>query len=229
MNRTDLTDGIARIPVMGDLIDLQLRRARRAQAARPEPVYYFDVTSPMSYLAAEQVERSLGQVDWVAIDGSALRGGDSEISDDELTRAAAELHAQALRLPLIWPDPFSDGGRPARRASSFACELGAGAAFALAAGRLAYCGGFDLDDPETLAEAAAAAGVPLTACLNAAGETWRDDELRELGRTLWSEGVSDLPVISVGEHWFRGVAGLMAAGAQRRRAVSTQRPLAPAG
>ena len=95
---------------MGDLIDLQLRRTRRAQAACLEPVYYFDVTCPMSYLAAERVERSLGQVEWVAIDGSALRDADADIVDDELTHAAAELHARALRLPLIWPEPFSDGG-----------------------------------------------------------------------------------------------------------------------
>ena len=214
---------------MGDLIDFELRRTRRARAARLEPVFYFDVTCPMSYLAAERVERSLGQIDWVAIDGSALRGGDGDVTDDELTRAAAEQQARAMRLPLIWPEPFSDGGARARRAASFACELGAGAAFALAAGRLAYCGGFDLDDPETLAEAAAAAGVPLTPCLEAAAETWRDDELRELGRTLWAERVSEVPVISVGEHWFRGVAGLMTAGALLRQAVSTQRPLAPAG
>jgi 2-hydroxychromene-2-carboxylate isomerase len=214
---------------MGDLIDLQLRRTRRAQAVRLEPVFYFDVTSPMSYLAAERVERSLGQIDLVAIDGSALRGGDADVIDNALTRAGAELQAQAMRLPLVWPEPFSDGGVRARRAASFACELGAGAAFALAAGRLAYCGGFDLDDPETLAEAAAASGVPLTACLEAAAETWRDDELRELGRTLWAEGVSEVPVISVGKHWFRGVAGLMTAGAQLRHAVGARRPLAPAG
>jgi 2-hydroxychromene-2-carboxylate isomerase len=214
---------------MGDLIDLQLRRTRRAQAVRPEPVFYFDVTCPMSYLAAERVERSLGQIDWVAIDGSALRGGDADVIVNELTRAGAELQAQAMRLPLVWPEPFSDGGARARRAASFACELGAGAAFALAAGRLAYCGGFDLDDPETLAEAAAAAGVPLTPCLEAAAETWRDDELRELGRALWAERVSEVPAISVGKHWFRGVAGLMTAGAQLRQAVSAQRPLAPAG
>ena len=218
---------------MGDLIDLQLRRTKRAQAVRLEPVFYFDVTYPMSYLAAERVERPLGQIDWVAIDGSALRGGDSDVIDNDLTRAGAELQAQAqaqaMRLPLIWPEPFSHGGARARRAASFACELGAGAAFALAAGRLAYCGGFDLDDPETLAEAAAAAGVPLTPCLEAAVETWRDDELRELGRALWAEGVSEVPVISVGKHWFRGVAGVMTAGAQLRQAVSTQRPLVPAG
>jgi 2-hydroxychromene-2-carboxylate isomerase len=227
MKSTDLTKGAARIHGMGDLIDLQLRRTRLAQAICPEPVYYFDVTSPMSYLAAELVERSLGQIDWVAVQGSALR--DAGAIDDGQNHLGAELQARALRLPLIWPEPFSDGGRRARRAASFACELGAGAAFALAAGRLAYCGGFDLDDPETLAEAAAAAGVPLAPCLDAAGETWRDDELRELGRMLWSLGVSDLPVISVGQHWFRGVAGLMTAGAQLRQAFSTQHPLAPAG
>src|SRR6202044_1814071 len=112
---------------MGDLIDLQLRRARRAQAARVEPVYYFDVTCPMSYLAAERIERSFGQIEWVAIDGSALRGSESDVANDELTRADAELHARALRLPLIWPEPFTDGGTRARRAASFACELGAGA------------------------------------------------------------------------------------------------------
>jgi 2-hydroxychromene-2-carboxylate isomerase len=214
---------------MGDLIDLQLRRTRRVQVARTEPVYYFDVTSPMSYLAAERVERSLGQVEWVAIDGSAVRGEEPGVADDELIRTRAELHAQALRLPLLWPEPFADGGVHARRAASFACELGAGAAFALAAGRLAYCGGFDLDNPETLAEAAAASGVPLTVCLEAAGEQWRDDEQRELGRALWSHGVSEAPAISIGEQWFGGITGLMAAGAQLRQEVAAQRPLAPFG
>ncbi|MFZ0387701.1 MAG: hypothetical protein WAL22_18700, partial [Solirubrobacteraceae bacterium] len=105
---------------MGDLIDLQLRRTRRAQAACAEPVYYFDVTDPMSYLAAERVERSLGQIEWVAIDGSSLRSDAPDVVEDELVRASAELHARALRLPLIWPEPFTDGGTRARRAASFA-------------------------------------------------------------------------------------------------------------
>ena len=55
------------------------------------------------------------------------------------------------------------------------------------------------------------------------------DPAVELGRALWSKGVSETPVISVGEHWFRGVAGLMTAGAQLRQAVGAQHPLAPAG
>ena len=211
---------------MGDLIDLQLRRTRRAAAACAETVYYFDVTSVTSYLAAERVEHLLGQVEWVAIDASAICGDEPGAA---LSRSAAERQAQELRVPLVWPEPFAERGVRARRAASFACELGAGSAFALAAGRLAYCGGFDLDDPETLAEAAAAAGVPLTACLEAAGEPWRDDEQRELGRALAAQGVSEVPVISVGGHWFGGIVELIAAGEQLGQAASAQRPLAPAG
>ena len=71
----------------------------------------------------------------------------------------------ALRLPLVWPDRLPRRARGRSRAAAYAAEIGAGARFALAASRLAFCGGFDLDDPETLAEAAAAAGIPLRACL----------------------------------------------------------------
>ena len=221
---------------MGDVIDLQFRRNRRAKGISPaSSVYYFDVSCPMSYLASERVERALGHVEWVAVDASAVVDPGSEPDfglgvpalDD--TRGQAELQAQALRLPLVWPEPFSEGGARARRAASFACELGAGAPFALAAGRLAYCGGFDLDDPETLAEAAAASGVPLTACLEAAGESWRDDELREIARALWAQGVRELPAIGLGEHWFGGVTGLMAAGARLRDFCTERQPLAPVG
>jgi 2-hydroxychromene-2-carboxylate isomerase len=189
----------------------------------------------MSYLASERVERTLGQVEWIAVDAAAVaeRGGGRDCglgaaAPDDIV-AQAELHAQALRLPLVWPEPFSEGGVRARRAAAFACELGAGAPFALAAGRLAYCGGFDLDDPETLAEAAAASGVPLTACLEAAGESWRDDELREIGRSLWAQGVHELPAIALGEHWFGGVTGLVAAGARLRDFCAARQPLAPVG
>src|SRR6202020_3441258 len=94
-------------------------------------------------------------------------------------RARAEQSAHALRLPLVWPERFPLRAPYAQRAAAFACELGPASAFALAASRLAFCGGFELDDPETIAEAAAAAAVPLGACLEAAGEQWRDEGIRE--------------------------------------------------
>jgi hypothetical protein len=71
--------------------------------------------------------------------------------------------------------------------------------------------------------------VALTACLEAASESWRDDELREIGRALWAQGVRELPAVSLGEHWFGGVTGLIAAGARLRDFYAARQPLAPVG
>ena len=78
----------------------------------------------------------------------------------ERVRDAAEERAAALRLPLVWPERFPTAGarRDARRRPTRPSRAAA-RAFVLAAARLAFCGGFDLDDPEILAEAAAAAGL----------------------------------------------------------------------
>ena len=98
----------------------------------------------------------------------------ARLADDpegvERVRAAAERRAAELRLPLVWPERFPREVPAAMRAAAFAAEQGRGGAFVLAAGRLAFCGGFDLDDPEILAEAAAAAGIPLEDCFHAAGD-----------------------------------------------------------
>jgi 2-hydroxychromene-2-carboxylate isomerase len=204
---------------MGQVIYLNERRSEhsRSHVVTP-PLFFFDVSCPLSYLTAERIERKLGAVEWVPVDAASLRAVADQGSlvaqrDDLVLRRRADSCARALRLPLVWPDRFPEAARCAQRASAFACEVGAGAAFALAATRLAFCGGFDLDDPETLAEAAAAAGVPLEECLSAAGETWRDEELEANADALRARGISELPAIRVGDQWFEGEAGLLAAGA----------------
>ncbi|MGZ4175961.1 MAG: DsbA family protein [Solirubrobacteraceae bacterium] len=204
---------------MGQVIYLDERRNERSRPAQTaRPLFFFDVSCPLSYLTAERIERKLGEVEWVPVDGASLRlsaaGQDAHHHGDvHLLRTRADSCARALRLPLVWPDRFPGAARCAQRASAFACEIGAGAAFALAASRLAFCGGFDLEDPETLAEAAAAAGVPLEECLSAAGETWRDEELEANADLLRSRGISELPAVRIGDQWFEGEAGLLAAGA----------------
>jgi 2-hydroxychromene-2-carboxylate isomerase len=198
----------------------------RVKLSRPEPelppAFFFDVSCPLSYLTAERVERTLGEVDWIPVNGASLRR-------ESVARDRADACARELRLPLVWPDRFPDAARCAQRAASFACEIGAGAAFALAASRLAFCGGFDLEDPETLAEAAAAAGVPLEECLKAAGEAWRDEELEYAAATLRANGVSELPAIRIGDRWFEGEAGLLAASTLLGESGAARRRLAPVG
>ncbi len=220
---------------MGHVIYLEERRAGRSHPVpSAPPAFFFDVTSPLSYLMAERVERRLGHVEWVAADGARLcrmlaedGSGPQSPSEPRPLRARAEACARALRLPLVWPDRFPGGSPCAQRACAFACEIGAGAAFALAASRLAFCGGFDLEDPETLAEAAAAAGVPLEECLAAAGESWRDEELEATARHLQARGVTELPALRIGDRWIQGEAGLLVAGTVLRRAAGSGRTLAP--
>ncbi len=225
---------------MGELIHLPTRRAERVRPAGDAgTAFFFDVSDPLSYLTAEHVERSLGEVEWIAVDGTTLR---DRTAEQATIRARAEARARALRLPLVWPDTFPAATPCALRAAAYACEVGAGAQFALAASRLAFCGGFDLEDPEALTEAAAAAGVSLEGCLEAAGERWRDDELAEMAHLLRARHIAELPAVTIGGRWFAGDGALLGAGqaeprptlAPARELRSSElrryrRPLAPVG
>jgi 2-hydroxychromene-2-carboxylate isomerase len=212
---------------MGELVFLGPRRMtspRSGPGARS--AFFFDVGCPLSYLAAEHIERSFGDVDWVPVSGAALHG---ERTDAEIAqlRHQAEAQAAELRLPLVWPESFPAGAWLAQRAAAFAAELGAGPAFAVAAGRLAFCGGFDLDDPETLAEAAAAAAVPLGACLEAAADASRDLALTATAVALRGRGVGELPVLRSGERWFAGGQGWRVAATMVRPAPTSRVDSAP--
>ncbi len=193
---------------MGDLIVLAERRADRSRPTGGlRPAFFFDLACPFSYLIAERVERVLGDIAWIPTAGALFRTG-ARWSPPAAVRAHAETLAVAQRVPLVWPDNFPAETPAALRAAAHAAELGAGSRFALAASRLAFCGGFDLEDPEVLAEAAAAAGIGLKDCLRAAGDPRRDRDLRATGYGLRARGVRRLPAIRVGRDWFEGDGAL---------------------
>jgi 2-hydroxychromene-2-carboxylate isomerase len=198
-----------------------------ALSARTPPEFLFDLGCPFSYLAAERVERLFGTVAWIPTASIELRRSWTWSDPDgwARTRCAAETRAAELRLPLVWPDRFPIRVPMALRAAAYAAEIGAGAAFALAAMRLTYCGGFDLDDPEVLAEAAAAAAIELDECLAAARDPERDGALLATARDLIRHGVDELPAIRIGDCHIAGerrlaeAAARLRAGADARRAV----------
>jgi len=218
---------------MGDVIVLRERREDRARPNRsPRPAFFFDLACPFSYLAMERVERVLGEVEWIPTAAVALhRESDYEQkrAHVEEIRACAERRALTLRLPLLWPERFPVHHPMALRAAAHAAETGAGARFAMAASRLAFCGGFDLDDPEILAEAGAAAGMQLDDCLSAAGDSSRDVQLHATALGLLARGVRRLPAVRIGRRWFDGEQTLGGAAALMRARVLSDRPLAPAG
>ncbi len=211
---------------MGKLIYLDAHRAERAKRTPTSPpTFFFDVACPLSYLTAERIELTIGHAEWVPVSSAAIRAD----VDPSSLRERAQARASALRLPLVWPERFPAEAPCALRATVRAAELGAGPRFALAASRLAFCGGFDLEDPETLAEAAAAAGVPLDDCLQAAGDESHDQRLRSAAQRLRSRGIEAVPAIEVGGRVLEGESGLLAARAIRAPSGPYARPLAPAG
>ncbi len=206
---------------MGALISLDERRqARERRGPRPAPRaaavdFAFDLGSPWTYLAAERVERLFSTVSWTPV---LLPGADAVAPAPLLRQRRAEIEARAaaLRLPLVWPERRWSAWRGGMRVAAYAAERNRAGAFALAATRLAYCGGFDLDDPEIIAEAAAAAGLPLEGCLCAAGDRRRDAAMLAAGRTLFAAGADRLPAFLVRGLLFCGEERLGEAAAASR-------------
>jgi 2-hydroxychromene-2-carboxylate isomerase len=200
---------------MGDVIYLGDRLSARAQTPRrSRPAFFFDLACPLSYLSAERIERALGDVEWIP--AAPHSDGPARPLIAAAKRAYAETLAIALRIPLVWPDGYPAPSPRAMRAAVHASLNGGGARFALAAGRLAFCGGFDLDDPDILAEAAAAAGIQPECSLAAAADPAYDGELEATGRRLHAAGVSEMPALCSDGHWLEGEAAVAEALALHR-------------
>lgn len=192
---------------------------------RAETAFFYDLACPFSYLAAERVERRFGEVEWIPV----TTGAPTRRREVAELRARADCRAAELHLPLVWPDRFPAGVPGALRAAVRAGEVGAGARFGLAASRLAFCGGFDLEDPEVLAEAAAAAGLTLDDCLAAAGDRSLDATIETTARGLAARGVTELPAVRSGRRFHDGERGLTETAAVLRARTVYLRPLAPVG
>ena len=189
------------------------RRSRDAEArgAPPGATFYFDLGSPYTYLAAERADRLFARLEWAPASADALHGADLTEAGMHAVRERALL----LGLPFVCPEEPPQDVCGAMRVAALAAERGCGAAFVLAASRLAYCGGFDIDDPEILAEAAAAAGIGLRETLAAAGDPCRDGPIEQAGRLLLAAGASRLPALRVGRMLFCGEDRLLEAAAAR--------------
>lgn len=203
-----------------------LSRASGGAGAGASIAFYFDPCCPFSYLAAERVERQFSAVTWVAVSAAALNTdepwGDPRVA--RLLRVLAERRAAELRLPLVWPERFPPAGQAALRVAVHAVEAGVGPVFALAACRLAFCGGFDLDDLANLAEAAAAAGIEHDEYVRAVADPGHDIALEAAAHELVRAGVTQLPAIRVGHRWFTGETSLAEAWAWARAPVMASCP-----
>ncbi len=195
---------------------VSIERYRRSVARRVgQPTFYFDLQSPYTYLAAERADRMFAGLRWLP---ASLPGAGGGAVTCEIERSAISGRAALLGLPLVWTVEPAVAGPGAMRVASLAIERGVGAQFVLAASRLMYCGGYSVDDPEILAEAAAAAGIDWREMLEAVGAAERDVAIEEVGRRLAAAGADRLPALRVGRTLFCGEDRLGEAAAARASA-----------
>jgi 2-hydroxychromene-2-carboxylate isomerase len=175
------------------------------------PVFYFDLGSPYSYLAAERVNSTLPEVPvWQPVLLGAIfkargYGSWSETGDRAAGMAEVERRARERGLPEIrWPDPWPGNMLTAMRAATFAQQTGRTVAFALAAFRQAFAGGRDLSDVDNILLAAAACELHPRAVLTGMEMQSVKDRLRAATEKAIARGVTGVPSIAVGEQVFWG-------------------------
>jgi 2-hydroxychromene-2-carboxylate isomerase len=176
--------------------------------------FFFDLASPVAYLAAERALQSHPGVEWVPVLARELPGAETfdayrcaeerDIALAQIERSASERGLQPLR----WPDPFPFDSLFAMRVATYAKQIGRTVAFALAAFRQAYAGGRSLADPDNVAIAAAACEMHPAAVLRATDLRGVQNALREATVRATELGVRDVPAVWTGERVVHGEAQL---------------------
>ncbi len=175
------------------------------------PVFYYDLGSPYSYIAAERVNSVLGVAPvWqpILLGGVLKATGRSSWGQGPGRRdgiAEVERRAGAHDLPAVrWPDPWPGDMLTAMRAAIFAQQAGRAVAFSLAAFRQAFAGGRDLGELDNVLLAAAACELHPRAVTKGIESRSVKDRLRSETEAAVARGVAGVPTIAVGARLWWG-------------------------
>jgi 2-hydroxychromene-2-carboxylate isomerase len=190
--------------------------------------FYFDLQSPLAYLAAEQVLHALpGPAEWQPVLASELGGTqpyEALRCEQELEAFREDVARRAERLgvqPLRWPEPFPAESALAMRAATYAKSIGRAVPFAQAAFRQAFAAGRDLGKMDNVLIAAAACEMHPAAVTRGAELHSVAAQLSERTRDARELGIAELPAIAVegevfaGERAVKQAAERMAVGSAR--------------
>lgn len=204
---------------------------RTAGSSTADVAFYFDLASPLAYLAAERVAQVLGRdsirVEWQPVLARELlatespeieslgvwsRNAQSQEADQpggasvsEELRSEIELRAvrQGL-LPIRWPDELPFDSTLAMLAATYAKSIGRAIPFAQAAFRQAFAAGRSLAEPDNVVIAAAACELHPTAVLRGSRLASVRDRLSASTTAASVIGVSYVPAVRIGERVFAG-------------------------
>jgi 2-hydroxychromene-2-carboxylate isomerase len=181
----------------------------------PDAAFYFDLASPIAYLAAERVLHVLGTdagvvAEWQPVLARELSSGETFEAyrcdtEEEIFRAEIERGARAQSLqPLRWPDPFPFDSSLSMRVATYAKSIGRTVPFVQAAFRQAFAGGHSLEDPNFVVIAAAACEMHPSAVLKGAELRSVAEQLSSTTAQAAQAGVTDVPAVRIGERVFVG-------------------------
>jgi 2-hydroxychromene-2-carboxylate isomerase len=189
--------------------------AGSSTAEGPKASFYFDLASPLAYLAAERILHTLpGPAEWQPVFARELPGAESFegfrcATEADIFREELERRARALALqPLRWPTDFPFDSEHAMRVATYAKSIGRTVPFAQAAFRQAYAGGRSLAEPDNVLIAAAACELHPAAVAKGAGLASVREQLRSATAAAAQAGVSDVPAVRVGAEVFHGERAL---------------------
>jgi 2-hydroxychromene-2-carboxylate isomerase len=189
----------------------------------PDAAFYFDLASPLAYLASERVLHAMPiATEWQPVLARELPRAESfegfRCREDEETfrlevgRRAVELGLQEVR----WPDPFPFDSAFAMQVATYAKSIGRIVAFAQAAFRQAFAGGRPLDATDNVLIAAAACEMHPSATLKGAALRSVGKQLSAATSTAAALGVEEVPAVRVGKRVFHGERALEDAAAHAR-------------
>jgi 2-hydroxychromene-2-carboxylate isomerase len=183
--------------------------------ATERPLFFYDLGSPYSYLAAERVNalftEAIGEPpEWQPVLLGALfkrfgrdSWGNGPGREEDMREC--ERRASAYGLPPIqWPDPWPPNTLYAMRAATFAKEIGRAVSFSLAAFRQAFAAGRDLSRPDNVLLAGAASEMHPRAIEAAVGREHIKERLRAATDAAGDRGVLGVPSVLVAGGVFWG-------------------------
>jgi 2-hydroxychromene-2-carboxylate isomerase len=188
-----------------------------------DAAFYFDLASPLAYLAAERILHVLGApAEWQPVLARELSAAESfeayrcreeeEIFRSEIERRA---HAQDLQ-PLKWPSTFPFDSALAMRIATYAKSIGRTVPFAQAAFRQAFAGGRSLAEMDNVLIAAAACEMHPAAVSNAAELRSVAEQLATTTALAAQAGVTGVPAVRIGERVWSGERAVEDAAAHMR-------------
>ena len=195
------------------------------------PVFYYDLNSPYSWLAAERIHEVFDEPPvWRPISYAFVVAHTGvmpwSVKDDERKEHFAEIDRRiverglpAVRYPEGWP--LQTPTLNAMRAATFAAEIGKVVSFSLAAFRQQFNAGRSLADEDTIVLAGAACEIHPNALLPAIKRDAIKERLKQATNDAIEAGITNVPTVQVGDELFWGDDRLEDAAAA---AVSAAKP-----